>query len=154
METAIAIAPKLRRSGHQTQWAAQFAVASELCKRGYEVALTMGNHPTKDLMVVSPNGVAFFIDVKGLYKRNFWAVRQKKETDDAFYVFAFVLTGEKNRYFILSQRDVNAGIQHEHSQAEGRALAKGRDKNWVDRFPGITWAYASTFEDRWDNLPE
>jgi hypothetical protein len=32
---------KQRHSGHQTQWAAQFAVASELCKRGYEVALTM-----------------------------------------------------------------------------------------------------------------
>ena len=33
---------KLTR-GHQTQWAAQFAVASELCKRGYEVSFTMGN---------------------------------------------------------------------------------------------------------------
>jgi hypothetical protein len=41
--------------GHQTQWAAQFAVASELCKRGYEVALTLGHTtPDADLMVVSP----------------------------------------------------------------------------------------------------
>jgi hypothetical protein len=39
----------------QTQWAAQFAVASELCKRGYEVSLTMGNAtPVADLMLVSP----------------------------------------------------------------------------------------------------
>ena len=30
-----------RQSAHRTQWAAQFAVASELCKRGFEVALTM-----------------------------------------------------------------------------------------------------------------
>jgi len=29
---------KKPRSVHQTQWAAQFAVASELCKRGYQVA--------------------------------------------------------------------------------------------------------------------
>ena len=29
---------------HQTQWAAQFAVASELCKRGYEVSFTLGNN--------------------------------------------------------------------------------------------------------------
>jgi hypothetical protein len=43
--------------GHQTQWAAQFAVASELCKRGYEVSFTMGNTtPIADLMVVSPIG--------------------------------------------------------------------------------------------------
>ena len=41
--------------GHQTQWAAQFAVASELCKRGYEVSFTMENStPLADLIVVSP----------------------------------------------------------------------------------------------------
>ena len=43
-----------RRSVHRTQWAAQFAVASELCKRGYEVAWTTGNHPMVDLMVDEP----------------------------------------------------------------------------------------------------
>jgi hypothetical protein len=42
---------KTRHSTHQTQWAAQFAVASELCKRNYEVALTLGNHPVIDLMM-------------------------------------------------------------------------------------------------------
>ena len=40
--------PQQRRSAHRTQWAAQFAVASELCKRNYQVALTLGNHPTID----------------------------------------------------------------------------------------------------------
>jgi hypothetical protein len=94
---------KERHSGHQTQWAAQFAVArafsgkvdtgfpqkmrplkesgalfrfnligtrsSELCKRKCQVALTLGNHPLFDLMVVGPNGKSFKVDVKGLYKR-------------------------------------------------------------------------------------
>jgi hypothetical protein len=37
--------------------AAQFAVASELCKRGYEAPFTMGNTaPVADLMVVGPSG--------------------------------------------------------------------------------------------------
>ena len=35
---------------YQTQWAAQFAVASELCKCGYEVAFTVGKHPESDLI--------------------------------------------------------------------------------------------------------
>jgi hypothetical protein len=62
--------------GHQTQWAAQFAVASELCKRGYEVSFTMGNAtPIADLMVVSPiRREMFLIDVKGLYRRNPWVL--------------------------------------------------------------------------------
>jgi hypothetical protein len=62
---------KEKRSPHRTQWAAQFAVASELCKRGYEVSFTTGNAtPLADLTVVSPTSKkSFLIDVKGLYSR-------------------------------------------------------------------------------------
>lgn len=42
----------------QTQWAAQFSVAGELCKRGYQVTFKMGNTaPVADLMVISPKGL-------------------------------------------------------------------------------------------------
>jgi hypothetical protein len=143
-----------RRSSHQTQWAAQFAVASELCKRGYEVALTMGNHPTKDIMVSSPSGTSFGIDVKGLYKRNFWAVRKKPERGDIFYVFAFVPNEASNRYFVLSQAEVNLGIDKEFAKARNAAIVKGLEATWVEKFPGIAWAYAEAFEDGWHRLPE
>ncbi len=37
-----------------------------------------GNHPSIDFMVVSPTQmISFGIDVKGLYKPNFWAVKAK-----------------------------------------------------------------------------
>ncbi|MGZ0071714.1 hypothetical protein ACT9ST_08410 [Sphingobium limneticum] len=144
---------KKRRSSHQTQWAAQFAVASELCKIGYQVALTMGNHPTADMMVYSPEGTAFVIDVKGLYKRNFWAVRRKPEKSDVFYVFAFVPAGSANRYFVMTQSEVNAGIDAEFARAQIAAAAKGRDSNWVDKFPGVSWTYAEKFDGGWDKLP-
>ena len=75
-ESAVLI--KKRHSPHQTQWAAQFAVASELCKRDYQVALTMGNHPRVDLMVISPSGTKFAVDVKGLHKRNWWLITEKE----------------------------------------------------------------------------
>ena len=143
-----------RRPNHQTQWAAQFAVASELCKRGYEVALTMGNHPTKDIMVSSPAGVSFGIDVKGLYKRNFWAVRPKPESADIFYVFAFVPDGKPNRFFIMSQAEVNAGIAAEYERARRAAAVKGRTYPEIDPFPGVAWASAESFEDGWGRLPK
>ena len=56
--------------GHQTQWAVQFAVAIELCKRGYEVSFTMGNTaPVADLMVVSPfKREMFLVDVKIMHR--------------------------------------------------------------------------------------
>ena len=77
---------KERRSGHRTHSAAQFAVESELRKRGYEVAFTMGN-----LTAVSPlSKKNFLIDVKGLYKPNPWLIKIKATRDNLYYVLAFV----------------------------------------------------------------
>lgn len=144
---------KKRRSSHQTQWAAQFAVASELCKRGYEVALTMGNHPTKDIMVSSPKGESFGVDVKGLYKRNFWAIRPKPERTDIYYIFAFVPDQNQNRYFVLTQAQVNEGIQEDRERAREAAVRKGRSADAAVEFPGVQWVYAERFEGCWEQLP-
>jgi hypothetical protein len=145
--------PKKRRESHRTQWAAQFAVASELCKRGYEVALTMGNHPRKDIMVSSPSGVDFSIDVKGLYKQNFWAVRKKVSVNNLFYVLAFVPDDKANRFFVLTQAEVNDGVDRVTAIAAEGAKKRGLEGNWTERFPGVAWAYAAEFENNWDKLP-
>src|SRR6201992_3973420 len=94
---------KERRSVHRTQWTAQFAVASELCKQGYEVAFTMGNHPTVDIMARGPRGGSFGIDVKGLYKPNFWVVKTKDAREQLYYVLAYVPDEGANRFFVLDQ---------------------------------------------------
>jgi hypothetical protein len=149
---------KQPHSRHQTQWAAQFAVASELCKRGYQVALTMGNHPVVDLMVVSPKGIQFLVDVKGLHKGpNFWQVRRKEETDNKlFYVFALVPsdTHKANRFFILTQSQVNDGIRIDWKDAKARRKAKGRSGEPAD-IKGVTWKFAECHEKKgWESLPK
>jgi len=143
-------------STHQTQWAAQFAVASELCKRGYGVALTLGNHPVIDLMVVSPKGKHFVVDVKGLYRApNFWRVREKKKIDQLFYVFASVpcATDKPNRFFILTQSQVNEGIRKDWKDAIARRRAKGRSGLPAD-ITGVTWKFAEDYEGAWKALPQ
>ena len=143
-------------SPHQTQWAAQFAVASELCKRGYQVALTLGNHPIIDLMVVSPKGKRFVVDVKGLYRGpNFWRVREKESTDQLFYVFALVPsdTDKPNRFFILTQNQANEGIQTDWTAAVARRKAKGRSGLPAD-VTGVTWKFAESYEGKWKTLPQ
>ena len=146
-------APKERRSAHRTQWAAQFAVASELCKLGYEVALTVGNHPVIDLMVISPKGVPFSIDVKGQYKPNFWPVRSKEARKDLFYVFALVPDAAPNRFFILTQNQVNHGIEIDLEHARARRGEKGLLGEPRD-FPGVEWEFAKQYEGNWSALPE
>jgi len=107
--------PKQNRAVHRTQWAAQFAVASELCNRGYEVSFTMGNAtPLADLMVVSPaRKLMFLVDVKGLYRPNSWVVSRKQARDGLFYILAFVPDDAANRFFVLTQEQVNAYVRQE-----------------------------------------
>jgi hypothetical protein len=96
---------------HQTQWAAQFSVASALCKRGYEVSFTLGNNtPLADLMAVSPKERRMFLlDVKGLAQKNYWQINRQPPCADLFYVLAVVPQGAPNEFFVLTQDEVNAG---------------------------------------------
>ena len=133
--------------GHQTQWAAQFAVASELCKRGYEVSFTMGNAtPVADLMVVSPvRKKMFLVHVKGLYKRNPWVLKRKAPRDDLFYILAFVPPDAPNEFFIMSQQQANHLIDDELKRLKRR----------YDYSPtGFLWTQALDFRNNWDILPK
>ena len=146
-------AQKEMQAPHRAQWAAQFAVASELCKRGYEVALTMGNHPVIDLMVVSPKGVPFFIDVKGQYKRNVWPVRLKKARGKLFYVLVFVPNVGHNQFFILTQVEVEKEIQRDSQHAIARRKARGLDGEPLS-FPNVEWDFVKKHEGAWKVLPD
>ena len=139
---------------HHTQWAAQFAVASELCKRGYEVAFTMGNHPLKDLMVISPNGIPFAIDEKGLYKKNTWPVGKRPPNANLFYVFALVPENAPNKFFILTQDETNTGIDTEVSHTRGRTEARGELLSEAGYFYGIEWNFVLPYENAWATLPK
>ncbi|MGD1097977.1 MAG: hypothetical protein ABSB35_39065 [Bryobacteraceae bacterium] len=135
-----------RGRSHQTQWAAQFAVASELCKRGYEVSFTMGHStPVADLMVVSPTTKEqFLIDVKGLYRKNPWLIKRKKVRVNLFYVLAYVPTGESNQFFVMTQAQAYGHIQ-DHLTRLKRS----------DDYPvtGFNWDRALPHKDAWDVLP-
>jgi hypothetical protein len=113
----------------------------------------MGNHPSVDLMVVSPKGIQFGVDVKGLYARNYWVIKPKPERPNLYYVLAFVPKGAANRYFILSQAQANAEIAANNEASIRRATAKGRI---VAEGPeGIPFAAAERYEarDEW-RLPD
>jgi hypothetical protein len=136
-----------RARGHQTQWAAQFAVASELCKRGYEVAFTSGHTtPIADLMVVSPKArTMFLVDVKGLYRMNPWVIKRKVKRDNLFYILAFVPNDQANRFFVLRQGDIDRHVKSE-------LMRLGRPDDYP--MTGITFNQATAHESAWDVLPQ
>jgi len=131
----------------QTQWAAQFAVASELCKRGYEVAFTSGqNTPFADLMIISPKTkTMFLVDVKGLRKQNSWMVKKKARRRKLFYILAYVPSGEPNRFFIMTQQQATREIQ-----AQLKRLKRSKDYP----VPGFLWTTGKKYENQWSALPK
>ena len=141
------IASGARARSHQTQWAAQFAVASELCKRGYEVAFTSGHTtPVADLMVVSPTKTKMFlIDVKGLYRMNPWLIKRKFPRTNLFYIFAYGPAGEPNQFFVMTQQQATQHIQDELSRLH-------RPDNYS--LTGIAWKLALPHKDAWGVLPK
>jgi hypothetical protein len=139
-------ASPVKARGHQTQWAAQFAVASELCKRGYEVAFTSGHTtPVADLMVVSPiKGEMFLVDVKGLYRINPWIIRRKLERVNLFYILAYVPTDKPNQFFIMTQQQATQLILGEITRLK-------RPDDY--RMTGFVWKLALPHENAWGTLP-
>jgi hypothetical protein len=140
-------AKKTSNRSHQTQWTAQFAVASELCKRGYEVSFTMGHStPIADLMVVSPIGrEMFLIDVKGLYRPNPCVLKRKAVRANLYYVLAFVPADAPNEFFILTQQQAYQLIE-----AELKRLKRSDDYPMT----GFVWKLALEYRDAWHVLPK
>ena len=136
---------KQQRDRHRTQWAAQFAVASELCKLDYKVAFTLGNHPGVDLMVISPKGRMFKIEVKGVYKPNYWQMRKREALRALFCVFAYVPDGRPNQFFVMRQKTVNLLIDR-HARKSRHPLPNQR--------LGVPWRDAKKHDGKWKILPD
>jgi hypothetical protein len=135
---------------YQTQWAAQFYVAAELTRRGYQVALTLGNAPQTDLLVSTPgDNVQFRIDVKGQSTHNFWLVQKREVQDDLYFVLVYLpkKVNDPPRFFVLSC------VQMMKERADYQKHIEEIDGKYRDDMGGMNWSTAFEYEDRWDALP-
>ena len=105
-------------------------------------------------MVISPKGASFNIDVKGLYKKNFWGVSEKPKSNSLFYVFAFVPDHAPNRFFVLTQAEVNAGVTQHIKDIKAARTAKGKSIINAEKFPGLPWDFVQKHENAWRKLPK
>ena len=94
-----------------TGLAAEFFVAAELLKLGHLVTITFGNTKSVDIIVCHKDqpDQRRTIDVKGLRRKNYWPLgnRKPEARDSHFYVFC-VLGGNQQHptYYILPSSDV------------------------------------------------
>jgi len=102
------------------------------------------NTPLADLFVIAPDGkTTFLVDVKGQRTRNFWQIKPKASRSDLFYILAFVPEDQDNRYFILTQEEVNIMLDEYRNSGI----------KFDPRFPGMNWTTPHRFENAWEKLP-
>jgi hypothetical protein len=132
-------------------WAAQFLAAAELVRRGYTVSFTMGNiTPVADLMVGTPEGKQFWVDVKGLASRTDWLVKPKAPHASLFYILVALSplvepgsSREPDQFYVLTQDEANQ-LEREYREAR-----PGRKTT----MPGFKFNAPRDHRDRWDKLP-
>jgi hypothetical protein len=133
---------------YKTQWTAQFFAAAELTRRGYLVSLTFGNAPTSDLLVQSPIGTQFTVDVKGQSTKNFWLIQRRDLNPNHYFILVYLPNNLNTpRYFVLSSDE----LMKRREEYRESVLPKGR---YRDDLGGINWSTAFDYESRWDNLPK
>ena len=130
---------------YNAQWAGHYAVASELARRGCLVSFTFGATPGVDLVVISPTGKMFKVDVKSQQGRSDWLIKPKHSIEDLFYVLAYVPVGD-NRFFVLTQEEANTLVEENHKT---RKLVAKSTLNDCCRFKDVF-----PYENAWDKLPQ
>jgi hypothetical protein len=133
---------------YKTQWSTQFFVAAELTRRGYLVSLTFGNAAITDLLVQSPGGAKFTVDVKGQSNRSFWLVQRREKDLDHYFILVYLPPEfETPRYFILSSNE----LMRRREEYEQQSKSRGK---YRDDLGGMNWTTAFEYENCWDSLPQ
>lgn len=143
----------MKRPRHYTSWAGVLAVASELSRRQYDAALTLGNTPRTDLICTSPSGRSFRVQVKATSTRT--AIRIQRgflegpAQDNLLLVVALVPLEEKSpyEYFVLTHSEVtDAWSARRTAKRDGTPHRPGHD--------GLNWGTIAEHRDQWTKLPD
>ena len=138
---------------YRTQWAAQFYAAAELTRRGYLVSITLGNAPVVDLLVVSPSGKHFMVDVKGLSSKTCWLIRRPEAQDDLYFVLVYIppasgspLAYQSPDFYVLSSAEVVKELEETKSVREAAGTYR-------PDFEDIRYKPILKYQNRWEVLP-
>jgi len=112
------------------------------------VQFTDSLFPAEDLLIVSPNGFHFGIDIKAQRAKNFWRMWEPKVSDQFFYLLTYIDVENGNPdIYVLPSNDMHR-LWHEYRD---RMIANGAKE---DNIWGINWATPRPYLDNWSCLPK
>lgn len=129
-----------------TGLAGEYFVAAELLKRGWQVAMTIGNAKSLDLLVTNESGKNIRVQIKTLRKQpNCFDMHSNKVKFDDFYVFVYLNQIDKQPdYFILKGSEILVD----------KAGFYGASLNRLDKRETINHGSLKPHFNKWDKFNE
>ena len=119
----------------------------ELARRGYMVQFTDSRFPKEDLLIVSPSGFHFGIDVKAQRTKNFWRMKEPKISDQYYYFLIYIDIENRNPdVFIIPSIEMNK-LWNEY---KNRMIHNGAKEDYIW---GVNWSTPKPYKDNWACLP-
>ncbi|MBR3700044.1 MAG: hypothetical protein IKM85_11090 [Bacteroidales bacterium] len=134
---------------HHLSMAGEYAVCSELCKRGFDVSLTLGNAKAVDIMVFLPDNSYRRIEVKtsqtGRFVTNFFQKYYDKTLNNHpdFWVLVYIDKNGQIQYYILTHEELG------EIQMKRNGMSKWGKVNGCDN---VLLRDVAHCEDRWDKI--
>ncbi len=138
----------MKMSTHNTEQMARGYLMYQLAKRGYNVQFTDSRFPGEDLMVCSPEGKHFGIDIKGLQTKNYWLFDDVKPNPELFYAFVYVPIDDIAHVFIMTS-ELAMKLREDERVRLTANNPKARKHMW-----GLNWLTPHPYEDHYDLLPK
>lgn len=141
----------MKLTNHNVEQMARGYLMYQLARRGYCVQITDSRFPSYDMLVVSPSGKHFGIEVKGQSTRNFWRFREREPRCGMYYAFVFVPCDDDHtpRVFIMN----SATAMRLWKEYKNNAVKKyGAPEDGKDF--GLRWTQPLDYEDNFDMLPK
>ncbi|MFC1665645.1 hypothetical protein ACFL17_08465 [Pseudomonadota bacterium] len=137
----------MKLTTHNVEQAARGYATYHLACRGYVVQPTDSRFPNEDLLVVSPKGKHFGIDVKGQRTKNFWRMKEPKPSKELFFFLIYLGDERTPRVFIVDSIEMNR-LWHEYRT---RIIKNGGKE---DNIWGVNWTTAFPYENNWEVIPK
>ncbi len=132
-----------------TQMAGEFLTAGKLFKRGYQVAVTLGNAKAIDLFAENPRtGKTHTVQVKTQRDKNNFPLHKERIRADCIYVFVRLnAVRDQEEFFIVQGREILDDINRFYG-------ASYRDPENPSKRPGINYGPLDPYKDNWQVFDE
>lgn len=141
---------KSQNQKYQLSMAGEYGVCAELCKRGYDISITMGNTKAVDIFVFLQDGTMRRVEVKTTRSSRFVTRFFQKYFNKSLnnhpdiWVLVHIDTNNNSRFFILTHEEMGKVQMKRNGMTQWVGVPKGCDN--------VLLSHVEQYENIWDTI--